>query len=187
MPDRIRRELPRYAGMSDREVLAADFALHDAQELLAIEHGFGSWARLKEAPPVNTRTTTTGEVTFLRAHPQVFVADVTRSASWYQDVLGFTIQYLYGEPPFYAGVERGGVVLNIRHVDASPWADDAHRDEEQLLTASIVVSDAKALFLQYRDAGADMHSSLKEQPWDSIEFVVRDPDGNLVLFGSPTS
>ena len=26
---------------------------------------------------------------------------------------------------------------------------------------------------------------LKEKPWRAVEFVVRDPDGNLLLFGSP--
>jgi hypothetical protein len=26
---------------------------------------------------------------------------------------------------------------------------------------------------------------LKGKPWRAVEFVVRDPDGNLLLFGSP--
>ena len=125
------------------------------------------------------------QVTFVRAHPQVFVSDVDRSADWYRDVLGFTVDYRYGEPPSYAGVSRDGVVVNLRHVDASPW-DAAVRDEEQLLSASIVVSDAGALFLECRDAGADLHDALREQPWGALEFIVRDPDGNLVLFGSAT-
>ena len=38
--ERLRRSLPRFAGLSDREVLAADFALHDAQQVIAAELGF---------------------------------------------------------------------------------------------------------------------------------------------------
>lgn len=27
---------------------------------------------------------------------------------------------------------------------------------------------------------------LKKQPWDARNFIVTDPDGNLILFASPT-
>jgi hypothetical protein len=43
---RIRRSHPAYGGLTDREVLTADFALHDAQRVIAMELGFGSWAEL---------------------------------------------------------------------------------------------------------------------------------------------
>src|SRR5688500_602250 len=76
--DRIRRGLPRYAGMSDREVLAAAFALHDAQELLAAELGFESWTDLKEDPPVSSPSPTT-DLRFERATACVFVTDFDRA------------------------------------------------------------------------------------------------------------
>jgi hypothetical protein len=41
--ERLRRGLPRFAGMTDREVLDAPFALHDAQQLIAVEMCFASW------------------------------------------------------------------------------------------------------------------------------------------------
>jgi hypothetical protein len=34
-------------------------------------------------------------------------------------------------------------------------------------------------------AGVDFQERLRRKPRDWIEFVVRDPDGNLILFGSP--
>ena len=33
------------------------------------------------------------------------VKDVLRSVEHYRDVLGFHIEFTYGQPPFYAGVE----------------------------------------------------------------------------------
>jgi uncharacterized glyoxalase superfamily protein PhnB len=50
---------------------------------------------------------------------------------------------------------------------------------------SVTTTDAKALFVQYQAAGVEFQERLKEKPWKAVEFVVRDPDGNLVLFGSP--
>ena len=52
----------------------------------------------------------------IEAEPQVFVADVAASARYYVDKLGFRIVFLYGEPPYYGQVERGGARLNLRCV-----------------------------------------------------------------------
>jgi hypothetical protein len=36
-----------------------------------------------------------------------------------------------------------------------------------------------------RDAGASIHHRLRAEPWGQLTFVVRDPDDNLISFGSP--
>jgi catechol 2,3-dioxygenase-like lactoylglutathione lyase family enzyme len=38
------------------------------------------------------------------------VQDVLRSVEYYRDVLGFRVVFTYGEPTFYAGVERDDVI-----------------------------------------------------------------------------
>jgi hypothetical protein len=40
---RLRAMLPRYRGLTDREILAQRFRLSDAQELVARTVGFDSW------------------------------------------------------------------------------------------------------------------------------------------------
>jgi len=45
---RVRAHLPDFREKSETQILAADFSLHDAQSVIAREHGFPSWARLKE-------------------------------------------------------------------------------------------------------------------------------------------
>jgi uncharacterized glyoxalase superfamily protein PhnB len=47
------------------------------------------------------------------------------------------------------------------------------------------VDDAKSLFLELRDGGAPIHQGLRTEPWGQVTFVVWDPDGNLISFGSP--
>lgn len=74
--DRLRRSLPSLEGMTDAEVLAADFALHDAQQVIATELGFASWADLKETTLMTTKTTV--EQRFERATACVFTTDVQR-------------------------------------------------------------------------------------------------------------
>jgi catechol 2,3-dioxygenase-like lactoylglutathione lyase family enzyme len=114
----------------------------------------------------------------------VFVTDLDRTLAFYRDLLGFDVAYTYGEPAFWAEVRRHDVAFNLRHVDASPFLPGV-RDHEQLLSVSIATTDAEALYLQYEGRGVDFQEPLRAKPWGATEFVVRDPDGNLVLFGSP--
>jgi catechol 2,3-dioxygenase-like lactoylglutathione lyase family enzyme len=120
----------------------------------------------------------------LDALPQIFVTDLARAVAFYRDRLGFGVEYLYGEPPHYGLVRRGGVGLNLRHVDALPFDTDARRRED-LLAATIVVRQARALFEAYERAGLAFHQTYREQPWGVHDFIVADPDGNLLHFASP--
>ncbi len=184
--ERIRRTLPQFAGLTDGAVLDTPFALHDAQELIAMELGFDSWVELKEATPMSAPITSTqdNELRFQRALGVVFVTNFERALAFYCDALGFEVVYTYGAPPFWGEVRRDDIACNLRHVDESPWMPGV-RDREQLLSLYVTTTNAKALFVQYQAAGVDFQERLKEKPWKSIEFVVRDPDGNLILFVSP--
>ena len=117
------------------------------------------------------------------AYPQLFVTDLERSAAFYRDRLGFAIHYLYGEPPFYGLVVRDGAGLNLRHVDAAPL-DPALRERESLLSANIPVDEVETLFREFEAAGVSFAQRLMRQPWGTLDFVVRDPDGNLLCFAS---
>ncbi|QCI63535.1 bleomycin resistance protein [Phreatobacter stygius] len=117
------------------------------------------------------------------AHPQLFTTDMTRSCTFFTQQLGFSIGFLHGDPPFYGQVTRDGICLNLRHVDAMPFTGNI-RETDHLLSAYVVVSDVEALYAECRARGAGLHQPLTTQPWDTRDFVVRDPDGNLILFAS---
>ena len=121
------------------------------------------------------------------AEPQLFVADIKASCDFFTQRLGFAIVFVYGEPPFYAQVKRDGARLNLRCVDA-PLIDSALRERESLLSASMTVATAeeiKQLFLEFQSAGVVFHQTLRAEPWGARNFIVRDPDGNLLLFAGP--
>jgi catechol 2,3-dioxygenase-like lactoylglutathione lyase family enzyme len=120
------------------------------------------------------------------AYPQLFVSDVEATAKFYVNVLGFKLIYLYGKPPFYGLVERDGAGLNFRHVDA-PIVDQALRERESYLSASIPVYGVEALYDELKARGAPLAQDLKVQPWGAKDFIVRDPDGHMICFGSATA
>jgi catechol 2,3-dioxygenase-like lactoylglutathione lyase family enzyme len=128
----------------------------------------------------------TGNLAGLRAvlhsaAPQLFVTDMKRSCDFFTQRLGFAVAFVYGEPPFYGQVARDGVRLNLRHVDA-PLMDQALREREDYLSAAIRVDDVQRLYAEFLANGAPFHQHLKPQPWGATTFIVKDPDGNLLLF-----
>jgi catechol 2,3-dioxygenase-like lactoylglutathione lyase family enzyme len=185
---RIRAVLPRYRHLSDSQVLGASFKLSDAQELIAREHGFESWQALKAGVPVMSEHVkpVASRVAVIAAEPQFFVADIKASCDFFTR-LGFSVEFLYGEPPFYGQVKRDGARINLRCVDR-PVIDPHLRDRESLLSAAVTVGtgdEVKQLFIEFQAAGVNFFQTLRKEPWGAKNFIVKDPDGNLLLFAGP--
>ncbi len=121
------------------------------------------------------------ETAFLAAEPQLFVADVAASIAFYVNRLGFEMAFSHGEPAFYAQVARGGARLNLRCVD-SAVIEPERRERDVLLSASITVADADAVFAEYSQAGVEFAQAIRSEAWGARGFIVRDVDGNLILF-----
>ena len=121
------------------------------------------------------------------AEPQLFVGDIRASCDFFTVKLGFEIAFMHGEPPFYAQVVRDQARLNLRHVD-QPLFDNRLREREDLLSATITLDSAdgiQALFRKIKEAGAPLHQELRRETWGAQTFIVKDPDGNLLLFAGP--
>ena len=187
----IRAVLPRFKDLTDRQILERDFKLSDAQELVARQSGFENWQALKTGVQAMTDTAhaiaTKPELTQVEA--QLFVADIKASCAFFTSKLGFEVIFTYGDPPFYGQVKRDNARLNLRLVCEPVFVGDI-REREQLLAASLTLGSAaelRQLFVQYQSAGADFQQTLKQEPWGARTFIVRDPDGNLLLFAGPAS
>jgi catechol 2,3-dioxygenase-like lactoylglutathione lyase family enzyme len=118
--------------------------------------------------------------------PSIFTADFARARRFYIDTLGFRMETAWGDPPFYGILSSGAARIALRHVDDPVFAGDI-RDREQLLSASFTLADATALETFYADCtarGADVAQALKDEAWGARTFILRDPDGNLLLFAS---
>jgi catechol 2,3-dioxygenase-like lactoylglutathione lyase family enzyme len=185
----IRAALPRFADLSDDAIMAQPFRLADAQALVARQSGFETWQALKEGlqsvPTATAAVSYPSRPVILTVEPQLFVTDMPRALAFYEAMLGFNVGFVYGEPPFYAQVVRDGAMLNLRHVDRQA----IDRSGEDLLSASMTVSNAKQLFLEYEARAVPFRQTLSREPWHGQgqgAFIVEDPDGNLLLFGGRT-
>jgi catechol 2,3-dioxygenase-like lactoylglutathione lyase family enzyme len=187
----IRGHLPRFLNMPDSEILAASFKLSDSQELVARQQGFDSWQALKTGLSTTQRKVKSApsKATIVAAEPQLLVTDIERSCEFFREKLGFSLVFSYGKPPYNAQVGRDAGHLNLRCVER-PVIESTVREREELLSASMTVAtvdEIKLLFLEFQSAGVAFHQTLKKQPWGARNFVVKDPDGNLLLFAGPAN
>ncbi len=51
--------------------------------------------------------------------------------------------------------------------------------------AVATADEIQRLFLEFQSAGVAFHQTLQKQPWGARNFIVKDPDGNLLLFAGP--
>ena len=126
-------------------------------------------------------------LTSVAAH--LYVRDLKASTDFFVAKLGFTIDFVYGDPPFYSQVSRDNGRLALRQMDEPFFAEDI-RQREVLLSASITVASAdeiEQLFLAYQAADVPLAQSLRNEPWQAKTFIVKDPDGNLILFAGPAN
>ena len=187
----IRALIPRFSNMPDSDILAANFKLSDAQEMIARQHGFASWQALKAGLSATSRRVKLppSKATIVCAEPQLLVTDIKRSCDFFQQKLGFSLIFSYGEPPYYAQVGRDAARLNLRCVEGRV-IESRVRDREELLSVSMTVATAdeiKLLFLEFQSAGVTFLQTLKKQPWGAKNFIVKDADGNLLLFAGPAN
>ena len=105
------------------------------------------------------------------APPVLAVDDVEVSSTWWADHLGFDVDYrhrLATEPTNYAVVTRDDVEVHLaRRAEIS----DRRRSE-----IVVTVLDLNALATELLDRSADVRSL------PSGALIVRDPDGNRVVF-----
>ena len=100
------------------------------------------------------------------AEPQAFVADIKASCDFFTEKLGFSIVFVYGEPPFCAMVKRDRACIGLRCVERALIDRDVV-ERESLLAAAVTVETAdeiKQLYLEFQAAGVAFHQTLQRRP-----------------------
>jgi uncharacterized glyoxalase superfamily protein PhnB len=115
-------------------------------------------------------------VSFVGAATVFVVRDVRRSVEHYRDVLGFRVEFTYGDPGFYAGLERDNVVLHLQAASETkrPPGHGA---------VYVFVSDVDALYRELSARGARTLNEPKDYAYGMRDFDVHDLDGNQLGFG----
>lgn len=118
-----------------------------------------------------------------RVEPVLRVSDVAATVAFYQDKLGFKVDFMFGEPANHAAVSQGewtGSTVTIQITQAP---------QNRELTPSsylyiFVDTNLVSLFEKYRDLGVEIVSEPKKQPWGMQEFVIKDLQGYVIVFGT---
>jgi catechol 2,3-dioxygenase-like lactoylglutathione lyase family enzyme len=122
-----------------------------------------------------------------RVVPILRVSDADRAEAFYGGTLGFAVDFRYAagpEGPVYLGVS-----LDNQQIHLSTFSGDS------VIGAAVYcyIDDVDALFRRVIANGfsppgrpeSPVENGPVDQTWDMREFYVRDPDGNVLRFGSP--
>jgi uncharacterized glyoxalase superfamily protein PhnB len=110
------------------------------------------------------------------AAPVLVVRDVLASVAHYRDVLGFRVEFTYGEPVFYAGVERGHALIHLQ-------AASETKRQPGHGAINIFVTEVDALYQELKSRGARTLNEPRDYPYGMRDFNVQDLDGNDLCFG----
>lgn len=116
--------------------------------------------------------------------PVLLVSDLTASAAFWREMLGFKVD-LFNHPPDFAIAERDGVRVMLGLVPAAakskivpnwhvvPCSNQAY----------IWVNDVDAMYAEVQSRGAQIDFTIYNTPWGTREFGVQDPAGHDIAFG----
>lgn len=105
------------------------------------------------------------------------VNDVKASAEYYRDKLGFSISFLWQEPPTYGVVNREDAV-GVHFAETDHPVKPA--EEAKLY---IFVHDADAVYTEFQKAGVKIIEPINDTEYQMREFVIEDINGYKLVIG----
>jgi predicted enzyme related to lactoylglutathione lyase len=113
------------------------------------------------------------------------VSDFAASVAFYSDVIGFTVEASFDEPP-YATLALAGARLSLAEqghaAEDRPGVAMAAPDDPSRANVVLVieVDDARAEYARLEGLGVKFLAEPFEPPWGGCRFFALDPDGYLV-------
>lgn len=102
------------------------------------------------------------------------VRNLKASVEYYRDVLGFKVDWTYGDPPDFGSVTRGnGTLFLCEGCQGTPGA-----------WAWFFARDVDALHRELKAKQAKIRMEPKDMPWGVREMQVADLDGNVMRFAT---
>lgn len=114
--------------------------------------------------------------------PILLVSDVTVSANWYREKLGFKIVDFYGDGPDFVILQRDGQYIMFSRADKKDIVPN-WKIVEKTSNVYFWVDDVEKLYFEYLENKATIDWDLCTQPYGVKEFGINDPDGYDVAFG----
>jgi len=108
------------------------------------------------------------------AVPVIATSDVIETTRYFEEVLGFERQWIWGDPPEYAGLKAGEAQLYINY---DPDLAEAIGEDGLAPEIFLWVEEIESVYAQHLDNGAEVIEELSERPWGAKHYVVLEPNG----------
>lgn len=112
--------------------------------------------------------------------PFVLCSDLNRQVGFYQDILGFTLEF---QADNYAFLRRDSVAVRLLGVDPETDLSDPARENSFYIDVQGVDSLYDAMKPRLDKLAQGRVRAPFDQPYDQREFHVIDEDGTLIFFG----
>jgi catechol 2,3-dioxygenase-like lactoylglutathione lyase family enzyme len=131
---------------------------------------------------------TVAQAQLVHIAPFFIVHDVVRSIAFYQERLGFELEYIgpTEDDPFFGMVRRGGVRLMLKAItpEVQPTPNPT-RHPWARWDAYVYVPDPDALAEELAERGVSFHEPLGVNSDRLRGFEIEDADGYVLYFGRP--
>lgn len=111
-----------------------------------------------------------------RISPIFRVSDLADAISFYTSKLGFTEEFIYGEPAYYAGVRKDNVLIHLNSAD----------EQDAALGKGYIYIFCEGIDEYYQtlcNSGVEITSELETWPYGMRDFQIVDCSGNHISFG----
>ena len=108
--------------------------------------------------------------------PIFSVGDLSKSTEFYTKTLGFQLDFVYGDPPFYAGLFNDNVELHLNSKNLRQPVGSGN--------LSILTSEVDDLYQKLLDFKVEILVPPDDRDYGLRDFSCRDLDGNCLTFGT---
>jgi uncharacterized glyoxalase superfamily protein PhnB len=121
---------------------------------------------------------------FYHTVPVFLVDDIKAATEYYRDRLGFTIEFLYGEPPTYASVCRDDVSINFSTSNPPGRRNGmAGAGPGNGTDVYVIVGAIDELYEELKSRNIKLVHDIASYDYGMREFGIEDPNGYRLLFG----
>jgi len=106
-------------------------------------------------------------------NPMLVVADLPAAIEFYQQKLGFSIGFVWGEPVSFAGMNLDKVSVHLS--TGEPRGNAVY----------FIVGNADELYNFHKENNVEIVNEPGDREYEMRDYAVRDPWGNTLAFGHP--
>jgi uncharacterized glyoxalase superfamily protein PhnB len=116
--------------------------------------------------------------------PIFLVDDVGAAAEYYRDVLGFEVEFLYGDDPTYGRVTRDDAIIDFARSEP-PGARNSVKASGSTFGADavIVVSNVEDVYVEIQEKGAKVIERLAPREYGALDCMIEDLNGYRLTIG----